>query len=47
MTNFDLFDFCCAEVEKELGGQTELIGEDEADALYGVSTKSIIRGHKG
>jgi hypothetical protein len=38
MTNIDLFDFCYAEVEKELGGQTELIGEDEADALYGVST---------
>lgn len=35
--HLDLFDFCYAEAEKELDGQVESIGEDEADALYGVS----------
>jgi hypothetical protein len=32
--NLDLFDFCYDEIEDE----AELIGEEEADALYGVST---------
>jgi hypothetical protein len=35
--DLELFDFCYAEIEKELQGETELIGEEEADALYGVS----------
>ena len=42
--HLDLFDFCYAEAEKELDGQVESIGEDEADALYGVS--NIISIHE-
>jgi len=38
----DLFDFYYAEAEKELDGQMELIGEDEADALYGVSNIFLV-----
>lgn len=41
--NFDIefFDYCYAEMEKELDQQGELIGDSEADAdaLYGVSTQ--------
>lgn len=40
--NLELIDFCYAEIEKELNGETELIGEDEADALYGVSTHRYV-----
>ena len=40
--HLDLFDFCYAEAEKELDGQMELIGEDEADALYGVSNIFLV-----
>jgi len=36
--NLELIDFCYAEIEKELNGESELIAEDEANALYGVST---------
>jgi len=35
--NLEIFDFCYAEVDKELDGKIELIGEDEANILYGVS----------
>jgi hypothetical protein len=35
--DFDLFDYCFAQMEKEFDGQGELIGQEEADALYGVS----------
>jgi hypothetical protein len=35
--NQEIFDFCYAEVDKELDGEIELIGEDEANVLYGVS----------
>jgi hypothetical protein len=35
----DLFDFCYAEVEKELEGLTEVIDEDDANTLYGASAK--------
>jgi len=35
----ELFDFCYAEVEKELEGLTELIDEDDANALYRMSAK--------
>jgi hypothetical protein len=36
--DLDIFDFCYAEIERELNGETELIGEEEAEALYGVRT---------
>ena len=35
--NLEIFDFCYTEVDKELDGEIELIGEDEANVLYGVS----------
>ena len=34
--NLEIFDFCYVEVDKELDGEIELIGEDEANVLYGV-----------
>jgi len=37
VSNLEIFDFCYAEVDKELDGEIELIGEDEANILYGVS----------
>jgi hypothetical protein len=33
----DFFDYCFAKMEMELDGRGELIGEEEADGLYGVS----------
>jgi len=33
----ELFEYCYAEMEKELESQGELIREEEADELYGVS----------
>jgi hypothetical protein len=35
--DLEILYFCYAEIEKELQGETELIGQEEADALYGVS----------
>ena len=37
----DLFDYCFTEMEKELNGQSELIGQEEADTLYGVSNADL------
>jgi hypothetical protein len=39
--DIDLFDYCYAEMEKEIDGQGELIGQEEADTLYGVSNANL------
>jgi hypothetical protein len=35
--NWETSDFCYAEVDKELDGEIELIGEEESNILYGES----------